>query len=234
MLGGEDWLQDPLMGISKGSYKPRKLKSPADKQNDLWHIFHVATRLKLNGAAYFCRQVVGVASMPDDVGLPLLAYSQLKWYLDAFFFELMSAYETLLQELNIVYAYDLGLQPKQVRWDTREGRLKGKLGDRLPERLAKCMKEQRGEDWFKNVCEYRNMAAHYHYIPTDSVTMRRGKGLCGYGESLTYIYYFDDVGVQRRENIGYCKTHLESMAKHIQQVWKEMAQEFQQGVLEGC
>ncbi len=226
MPNGEDWLQDPLMRIDRVSYKYHRLKSPADKQDELWQIFHFSTRLKLDGVAHFYRQVVGAASMPDDVGLPLLAYSQLKWYLDAFFFELTSAYETLLQELNIIYAYDLELEPKQVRWDTKEGKLKGKLREKLPEKLVEYMEQEGEKDWFKNVYQYRNMAAHHHYVPTDSWAIRLGKGPFSYVKSQTYIYYFDDAGEVKREGISSCKTYLKSMVRHIQKVWTEMAQEF--------
>lgn len=53
----EDWLQDPLRKIENGSYKRCELKSPTDdKQNDLWFSFHFATRLKLDGADFFCQQ----------------------------------------------------------------------------------------------------------------------------------------------------------------------------------
>ncbi|GAH63495.1 unnamed protein product, partial [marine sediment metagenome] len=84
MPNGEDWLRDPLRKIENGSYKRRKLKNlQDDKQNDLWWNFHFATRLKLDGADYFCRQLLGAASRPDELGLPLLAHRQLKWYLDA-------------------------------------------------------------------------------------------------------------------------------------------------------
>ena len=118
-MDNEDWLQDPLRTTEGSSYRWRKLKSSDERQNDLWYSFHFATRLKLDGADYFCRQTLGAASMPDDLGLPLLAHRQLEWYLGAFFFELVSAYDTLLQELNIVYAYDLALRPKDVRWNNR-------------------------------------------------------------------------------------------------------------------
>ena len=83
--------------------RPRELKLPDREPNQRWQSFHSATRLKLDGADFFCRQVLGAASMPDDLGLPLLAHRLLRWYLDAFFFELLSAYDTLLQELGVVY-----------------------------------------------------------------------------------------------------------------------------------
>ncbi len=218
----EDWLQDPLRKIESGSYKSRKLKSLNDRQNDLWQSFHFSTRLKLDGVDHFCRQVIGAASMPYDLGLPLLAHRQLKWYLDAFFFELTSAYETLLQELNIVYAYDLGLEPKQIRWDTEKDKL---TKVELPEKLLDYMRKERKKDWFKNVYKYRNMAAHHHYIPTGSTTGWTGKKT-SWDYHKVSISYLDDTGKPIVERIEECPKYLMRLAEHIQQVWQEMAQEF--------
>jgi len=220
MSNGEDWLQDPLRRVDNGKF--RTLKSSNDEQSDLWHSFHFSTSLKLEAADYFCRQVLGAASMPDYQGLRLLAYRQLHWYLDAFFFELTSAYETLLQELNIVYAYDLGLEPKKICWDTKKDKLK-KV--ELPEKLLNYMRKERKEDWFKNVYKYRNVAAHQHYIPTGSAT-----GWTGEKTSWDYhkvsIFYLDDTGKLIVEKIEECPRYLMRLAKHIQQVWQEMAQKF--------
>ena len=214
MVEIEDWLKD--------SIKSRKLKSPDGKRNDLWQIFHFSTRLKLNAAEHFCRQVFGAASMSYDFGLPLLAFSQLKWYLDAFFFEIMSAYDTLLQELNAVY--DMGLKPKQVRvrWanrNTKESKFLSLLKAKSP-KVFDYMEKKWKEEWFKNVRQYRNMAAHHHYVPTNSLTM-------GYDKPDISICYFDDTGKVKEERISACSTYLKTMVGHIQQVWKEMAQEFQ-------
>ncbi len=225
MLSSGDWLEDPLRKIENGSYQFCKLKSLDDRQNDLWRSFHFSTRLKLDAADYFCRQVLGAASMPDYLGLPLLANRQLKWYLDAFFFELMSACDTLLQELNIVYAHDLGLKPKQVRWDnTPKGKL---LKDKLPEKLLEYMETGRTKEWFKDVRQYRNMAAHIHYVPTISIQTGWGDKPWDYVEHEMSICYVDDTGKLKEERIGACPTYLKNMVRHIQQVWKEMAQEFQ-------
>jgi len=211
----EDWLQDPL--------KSRKLKSHDSKQGSLWHSFHFSTRLKLDGAEHFCRQVLGAASMPYDLGLPLLAHRQLKWYLDAFFFELMSAYDTLLQELNIIYAYDLGLKPKQVRWDSKEGRL---LKDKLPEQLLKYMKKEREKEWLRKARQYRNLAAHQAYVPTGEIKTGWGDKPWDYAKHEVSLYY-DDTGQWKNERITACLTYLKKMVEHVQHVWREMVQEFQ-------
>ena len=212
MVEIEDWLKDPI--------KSCRLKSPDGKRSDLWQIFHFSTRLKLNAAEHFCRQMFGAASMSYDLGLPLLAFSQLKWYLDAFFFEIISAYDTLLQELNVVY--DMGLKPKQVRWanrNTKESKFLSLLKAKSP-KVFDYMEKKRKEEWFKNVRQYRNMAAHQHYVPTNALIM-------GYAEPQIDIFYLDDNGNWKVEKIGKCRTYLKSMVEHIQQVWQEMAQEFE-------
>ncbi|GAJ21203.1 unnamed protein product, partial [marine sediment metagenome] len=197
----------------------RKLKSPEDeKQNDSWWSFHFATRLKLDGADYFCRQVLGAASMPDYLGLPLLAHRQLTWHLDAFFFELMSACDTLLQELNIVYAYDLGLKPREVRWE--------KIQPKLPKELVKYMEEEWEKARLEKIRKYRNMATHHYRVPTGSGQAGWGDKPLDYSTHNVYIYYLDDTGDLQQENISVCTEYLKNMVRYISGVWKEMAQKF--------
>jgi hypothetical protein len=127
----KDWLQDPFM--ENRGY--RELKSLNTKQDELWRIFHYSTRLKLNGADFFCRQVIDTARMSEN--------TQLEWYLDAFFFELMAACDILLQELNIVYAYDLSLKPEGVRWNNKN---KNKFMKKLPEEIFNLIEEERKKE----------------------------------------------------------------------------------------
>ena len=216
MSSGEDWLQDPLRIIDSGSYKSRKLKSHNCKQNDLWHSFHFSTRLKLDAADHFCRQVLGAASMPYDLGLPLLAHRQLKWYLDAFFFELISAYNTLLQELNIVY--DLGLKPEGVRWN--------KIKSKLPTTLVEYMDKEQGKEWFEKVRQYRNMAAHNSYLWTGWEEAGSGDKPWNYDEHEVSIYHLDRTGELKEEKISVLSDYLKKMVGYIQQVWQGMAQKF--------
>ena len=216
MIDGEDWLKDPLRKIENGSYKRRKLKSPIDdKQNDLWWSFHFATRLKLDGGEHFCRQVLGAASMLYDQGLPLLAHRQLEWYLGAFFFELVSAYDTLLQELNIVYAYDLGLKPEEVK----PKKIKGKL----PDELVKYVEEERRKDWFCEVQWYRNLTTHHYRIPKTRI---RGDDSPD-SSHHTFIHYRDKEGNFKSEKISVCKDYLMNMVQHIRSIWEIMKEDFE-------
>ncbi len=214
----EDWLQDPLMEIDKGSYQYRKLKNSKDNQNDRWRSFHFATRLKLDGADYFCRQALGAASRPDDLGLPLLAHRLIRWYLDAFFFELMATYDTLLQELNTVYAYDLQLKPDAVRLN--------KIKDKLPNELFKCVVEERKKDWFCKIQWYRNTATHHYTVPLRTDTIFVGD-ILNYSKHRVSMHYFDDSGNSKYEPIERCKEYLVEMATFVRETWSKMITEFE-------
>ena len=224
MVEIEDWLQDPLRKIENGTYKSSKLKAPKDNQNELWHVFHFATRLKLDGADFFCRQVLGAASMPDNLGLPLLAHRQTEWYLEAFFFELMSAFETLLQELNIVYAYDLALKPEDVRWRDKK---KTKFMENLPGKIFNSIEEGRNKDWFCRVQRYRNTATHHYTVPLGSGKTGSGYKPLDYSEHHVFIHYLDKTDNFKNENIETCKNYLKNMVEHIRSIWEVMAEEFE-------
>lgn len=219
MLEIEDWLQDPLRKLENDTYKTRKLKSPKNNQNDLWHSFHFSTRLKLDGADYFCRQVLGAASIPDTLGLPLLAHRLLKWYLDTFFFELISAYDILLQELNIVYAYGLKVSAEEVHWK--------KLKDNLPKKIVEYMEMEWEKEWFKKVRRYRNMATHYSYLWTGYETVGSGDSPWDYNQYGLSIYYLDENSVLKNEKVTVCVDYLKNMVAHIQKVWETMAEQFE-------
>lgn len=220
----EDWLQDPLRKIENGSHKRRELKRPIDdKQNELWWSFHFATRLKLDGAEHFCRQVLGAASMPYDQGLPLLAHRQLEWYLGAFFFELMSAYDTLLQELNIVYAYGSDLKPDDVRWSDKT---RNKFMKKLPQEICNHIEEGRRKDWFDKIRNYRNTATHHRLVPIGLTKTWWGDDSLDSSHHVS-MHYRDKEGNFKSEEISVCKKYLINMVRHISSIWKIMSEKFE-------
>lgn len=214
-MNGRDWLEDPLM---IGYYKFRRLKGCSPEQSDFWQSFHFATRLKLDGAAHFCRQLLGAASLPYDLGLPLSAHRQLKWYLDAFFFELMSAYDTLLQELNVVYAYDKNLKPDDVRYQG--------IKEKLPKKLDQYVKQETGKEWFEKVRKYRNVATHHHPLPTGWQKAGFGDQPLDYDEHKVYIHYLDNTGNMVDEEVNVCVDYLKNMVGYISSVWGMMKERF--------
>ncbi len=217
----EDWLKDPLTEIGTGSYKSRKLKNLPKEQQDLWESFHFSTRLKLEGADYFCRQVLGMASRPDNLGFPLLAYRALNWYLDAFFFELTSAYDTLLQELNITYFNELGLKTEQVKWSA--------IKDKLPEELLEYMDKERKDKWFRKLYQHRNRGAHHSHAPTGSWKLYGGDEPWHYIEHEVTMFYLDPdtKALQSEDVVKECVNYLNKVIDHIHQVWEKIAQELE-------
>lgn len=153
-----DWLHDPLLTIPPTKWQYESLKDPDGKGT--WQSFHFATRVKMDGAAYFCGKVLGATSMPDGIGLDLLAHREKLWYLDAFFMELMAAYECLLQELNVVYG--AGLAIGGVRWPI--------MKKRVPETMFKHFESCHESEWFGKVKRYRNWSVHRMYQVGTSTT----------------------------------------------------------------
>lgn len=201
MLGYEDWLQDPLM--ENKNY--RKLKSHNTEQYENWQIFHYATGLKLRGADFFCQQVIDNARTSED--------TKLEWYLDGFFFELMAAFDIILQELNTIYAYDLQLKPETVRWN--------KIKCKLPNELVKYVEEERRKDWFCEVQWYRNTTTHHYRIPKSRSKIWWGHDSLHstYHVGLQYIDRKDKIKIQE---ISICKTYLSNMVNYISSVWGKM------------
>lgn len=203
----EDWLEDPFIEMSKGSNKTRQLKYPkGEDQYGNWQLFHYSTNLKLNGAKFFCKNVIDATQMSKN--------EQLEWYLDAFFFELMAACNTLLQELNTVYAYDLKLEPESVRWD--------KIKDKLPKELVKYIKREQGKDWLKEVKYFRNLTTHQYRIPKSRNTLHGSAH-----DVFIGLQYIDKKGKVKIKEISICENYLSSMANHINSIWLIMAQEFE-------
>lgn len=215
-----DWLRDPLMIHEEGSTSYKKSQSLETDEARAWESFHFSTRLKLEAADHFCRLALGAASMPDDLGLPLLAHRQTKWYLDAFFFELMSAYETLLQEMNVIYAVHLDMG--KVKWSS--------IRDKLPTPLVDLMEGAWEAAWFKKLRWYRNTATHHMYIPTAAAKVGWGEMPWAYGYHKVRLFYVDtDTNERKYENINEaCPDYLKKMIEHIHAVWAKMAEEFAQ------
>ena len=209
MLSSEDWLQDPL--VKNRGY--RKLKSSNAEQDDKqsnWKLFHYSTRLKLNGAKFFYAKVIDTAHTSED---------ELRWYLDAFFFELIAACDTLLQEVNTVYAYDLQLKPEAVRWNNKK---KNKFMERLPEEIFNHIEAERRKDWFCEVQWHRNTTTHHYRTP---LVILRSDGSIPPTQPI-------HVGLQDKEGksreISICiQDYLSNMVNYISSVWGKMAQEFE-------
>jgi hypothetical protein len=219
MTNNEDWLNDPLMKIeySKGIFT----YLPTNKVNkevwDTWTSYHFTTRLKVNGADYFLRQLYGLITRPDQLGLPELAFNLRHWYLDAFFFELMSAYDVLIQELNVIY--ECGV-------DSDDPRILHKVKKKLPNDLCTIIEDERQTDWFKRLQEYRNTVSHRHRIlSSSSFGTWVGKKWRYEGANDTIWYFDKESGELKYEDSKECRSYFDNMIDYIHKIWTVMKEQ---------
>lgn len=129
----------------------------------------------------------------------------------------MSAYDTLLQEINVVYAVNLDM--KEVKWSA--------VKDKLPTALVDLMEKEWKAEWFKRLRWYRNTATHRMYLPTGASTGGYGETPRDYGYHYVRLFYVDtDANEWRLEDIKVCPDYLKRMIEHIRAVWGKMAEEF--------
>jgi hypothetical protein len=178
-----DWLKDPLMIIGKGSFDYLETNNVDSRTYELWTSFHFNTRLKINGADYFLRQLLGATSRPDQLGVYPSAYYLRQWYLDAFFFELMAAYEVLLQEINVIYKCGVNSEDK---------RLFQKVKQKLPKDLASLLEEEQAKEWFKKLKWNRNSITHCRRNITQDFTTRWGDDTWRYANYSVSIRCYNE------------------------------------------
>ena len=156
--------------------------------------------------------------MPLEMGLPLLAHRLTKWYLDAFFFELLSAYDTLLQELNVLYKIDFDIE--RVNWNS--------IKDKLPNTMRDLMKKERDHEWFRELSWYRNTTSHRAYVPISSFLSGPGEHILDYDSHEIGLQYFNKKTQQLKEQKidKACPLYLKNMVKFIHTVWNQLAEEF--------
>jgi len=213
----EDWLGDPLKKSGQ-EYGYLNLL-PDAARNGLWEHYHVAARIKLEGAAYFCRHILGLASMPLEVGAWNTSFRMLEWYLDAFFFELMSAYEAVLQELNTLYAKESPIEEEDVNWN----RVRLLLGDSP----AESMQKVRGLLWFRKLKEHRNAGAHRSHIPLESWSAGFGSRIWQHdSHGISMAYTQPESRHLELESIEECRGYLKAMLNHICDIWDTVADNF--------
>lgn len=218
-----DWLFDPLTDINK-SYLYATMKNLDSELNDKWAKYHFSTRVKLEALDYFCRQIIGVTSIPSDVGLSKMARRLIIWNLDAFFFEMVAAHERLMQELNILYGRNDKLSTASVNWHS----IKDNFMDRIPQKLVMYVDQTVKKDWFRKIRWYRDAATQHRSIMGESRPIKGSKkrGLWDWDDFTQYITFIDgDTGEIKEENVNKCYDYYKKMVEYITTVWKEMAKE---------
>ncbi|MFC1962287.1 hypothetical protein ACFLWN_04535 [Chloroflexota bacterium] len=188
-------------------------------RNNLWEEYHLSTRTKLEGATFFCRCVLGSGSMPRDIGGRDLYYKLLEWYLDAFFFELVSAYEVVFQELNILYSGETIIEEKDVKWTS--------VKEILTEDIVEYIDNTRNLTWFIKLRQHRNKSAHHSHIHTSSWSVGIGGMTWNHDSHDIMMSYFDPSSNELKlETIQKCRGYLNHMLGYVHEVWTIIANHF--------
>lgn len=215
----EDWLHDPLWKVSRGSEVHRFSSLDGVAQRN-WEAQHGSTRLKLDGAAYHYRMAQGSSSLVppyDRMGM----YARLKrWHLDSFFFELMSSFDSMLQEVNL--RYQVGIPIDDVWWSDHK-KTKDKFRNKIPAELFELIDKEWKADWFVRVCEYRNMVTHRFLLPTSEFWGESGPAPDLPRDKAdsheVNMLLKDRQGKFIEEPIEKCEEYLSLMAQLIAKAW---------------
>lgn len=216
-----DFVKDALYVRGRREAQFKKFNSLEQWEQNNWEVFHWSTRSKLEASIWFYSQLVGLAGVRHVWFTTVRFDSVLNWHVDAFFNELVSAFETLLQEINVVHR--CGLKVDEVTWQGRKDA--AGIRDCLEGKATKTreyVEKQYCEKTFKEIRDWRNTAFHHHHIPKVSTDV-------GFGEvvraetTVELVKSPSDPAekVELKELVHY----IEYVAQLCSQVWQQLAEE---------
>ena len=152
-----------------------------------------------------------------------IAFNNFYHHLRAFFWELTSAFDTLLQFIN--RKYELGLDQRAVRWDT----ISKALSERSEhKKLLRDLTSGYNSAWYTDVREYRNFAhrgtvvAEVFWYPPDPVDPAdRDTATSAIGISLLAI---GGSGRGSGEPIAMCKDYGSKVQSFIYEVLAQIGE----------
>lgn len=200
-----DWLADPL-----GKRTPSKLEMHQfsslnkDAQNN-WQVQHNWTKLKLDGAAYHYGMAKGSSSLAPPYDKVGMYWRLVSWHLDSFFFELVSSFDSMLQEVNI--RYGVAIPRRNIAW---KNEIKEKFQNKIPTEVFQLIDEEWNADWFVKVREYRNTATHRSPLRT---LEHWSPHIIGEHEVQMWTEKYKDEPIRK------CEEYLRSMANLIVDAW---------------
>lgn len=213
-LSSSDFLTDPLY-VEK---QPKEFASLEKWEQNNWEVFHWSTRSKLEASIWFYGQIVGLGSIRHVWFTTVRFDSLLNWHLDAFFNELMSAFETLLQEVNVVHR--CGLKRDKVTWEGKRG-IKGCLSGKAG-RMGEIIAAAYDNETFKDIRDWRNTVFHRHHIPKVSTDVGGGE-VVRIKTTVELVKTPSDPA----QNVKLSKLadYINLIAKLCMQVWEQLAEE---------
>lgn len=210
-------IEDPLYSASVKTAQFKRFAHLDDREQNNWEVFHWSARSKLEAAVYFYSQVQGWASPSPAWRWRYEPTAFLDWYLDAFFYELVSVFDVLLQEINVVYR--CGLNTDEVRWLSTNGTrgirelLKGE-DDKLQELISSAYEH----NVFVDLRKWRNITAHRHRIPKARLAMGRGDELL----PKTTITTIKDPSTSEDFGISKLREYVNFIADLVTGAWRQL------------
>ena len=195
-------------------------------------VIHKRVQFKLWAAKYFLSKLVKLEKDSGSIAYPSVK-EEADLYLDAFLYEVIGAFDTLLQEINI--AFECNLDIEDVKMDTVIPKMPN--GSKVLEKLGRLNGDSNG--WFWKLREYRNHSAHRSVIslystgtvrakPTESTDDPRIRHL--EVDRITATYLIDDPrdidsGKSEQEVIPYCSKSINNMANLITEIYEKCVNE---------
>jgi len=208
--------RDPLY-VLHVEWPFKKLPWLEEQEQNNWEVFHRTARSKIEAAAHFWALIIGMTKL-QHVDLSMFnADTALNWYLDVFFYELVSTFDVLLQEMNVVY--ECGLAAEEVSWEGMKDKqgMTVLLQTKAPE-LHKLVAGEYGGEVFRDIRRcWRNIAAHRHHI---------SKVSCASGWGGEFIREESTVELMRNEpgdnlDVSKLRDYVNFVADLASKVWHE-------------
>ncbi len=171
---------------------------------------------KLRMAEYF---IANLKNLADDAGgFAYISSSkrvEADANLDGFFFEIISAKEFFLQELN--NKYNLHLKIKDVKEDKLLASDMPQDAKRQVERIKNLLSDP--DTWLWRINHYRNTAAHHRLFQRGFVATS--------GDKQVRVYLFKDPDEPEKGNsnievIPYCEQSLKKVANFLEDIYSKL------------
>jgi len=177
-----------------------------------WFVqFHDRVKFRLDAAKYFFTKLKELEMKAGSLVGPGINRNDVEFDLDAFLYEVVGAFEPLLQEINI--AFKLNLELQNVEISTIITKLP--TGSQVKNKLGRLDGDTEG--WFWKLREYRNHSAHRKIIGFYLIKIMGGE------ETKVFLHKDPrnpEKGRADEEVLTYCQNSIKRMKELINENYK--------------
>ncbi len=175
--------------------------------------FHTRVKFKIDAARYFLDRLGELEKKAGSLVNSGISRFDVELNLDAFFYEVVGAFDAQLQEINV--AFQRPLDERGVVTQSIINNLPN--NNQLKKKLARIHRDTEG--WFWQLREYRNHSAHRRIIGF-AITVQVGSGT---GERAVYLFkdpLNPEKGKANIEVVPYCQESLTNMEQIIEEIYE--------------